>query len=274
MDESLDPAIALEAEGSLKERALKSLKEGYSILETDIPEANFTPSQKAEIIEAKRKIADLENGGTGTEDVPLKDARGRTFKTLKEGIPVSEMMAYLHEKHSNLDPASPEAKNLQDIMRTLEQKKLTVDHLERHRLLKYPKQYQARLRVEMEKMKQDGKTTGSDSWDEEIAKEALFNRRELIIKPEKEDDGEKEDPRFTISFVNADDDAKKMAREGGAEFVRSKLNVDKGWHPRQWLTATVFRLGEEYYKYTYAHKIEREQINKKQYYIYSINSDS
>lgn len=120
MDESLDPAIAKEAEGSPREIALKALKEGYGILETDIPEANLTPAQKLEIIEAKRKIADLESGGTGTEDVPLKDSRGRTFKTLKEGIPVYELLVFLQDKYDNLVPESPEAKELHLIIRSLD----------------------------------------------------------------------------------------------------------------------------------------------------------
>src|SRR3989344_4580772 len=266
MDESLDPALAKEAEGSPKEKALKALKEGYSILETDIPEVNLTPNQKAEIVEAKRKIADLENGGTGTEPVELKHKNGKVFKVQEEGIPVYELVEHLNEKHKTLDPDSPEAKELLKIMAELTRKSITKDYLERDRNWS-PRNYQARIREEVERMKADGRSTGDPLKDSEDAETYLGKRRDMMISPEKEDETEKEDPRFTISFVNADDDAKKMAREGGAEYVRAQLHVDKGIHPRQWMRAIKFRLGEEYYKYTNAQKIEKEQINKKQYFM-------
>src|SRR3989344_3165533 len=266
MDESLDPALAKEAEGSPKEKALKALKEGYSILETDIPEVNLTPNQKAEIVEAKRKIADLENGGTGTEPVELKHKNGKVFKVQEEGIPVYELVEHLNEKHKALDPDSPEAKELLRILAELTRKSITKDYLERDRNWS-PRNYQARIREEVERMKADGRSTGDPLKDSEDAETYLGKRRDMMISPEKEDETEKEDPRFTISFVNADDDAKKMAREGGAEYVRAQLHVDKGIHPRQRMRAIKFRLGEEYYKYTNAQKIEKEQINKKQYFM-------
>lgn len=83
----------------------------------------------------------------------------------------------------------------------------------------------------------------------------------------------KADSRITVAFVNADDDARKIARETASEYVRENLhlNIEHRGSARSWaggiFSYLKFNLGEKYYKYQKAHEVEEAQIRTGKHFL-------
>ncbi len=277
----ISPEAAKGKERLTHERVVESLKNGVSLFET-IPEAKRTKAQSIELDTIKTRIADLEAGGDGTETLELADEKGKVIKEQKEGIPVDEMLTYLEAQHKearkNKDLAR--AQELQDILRTLTQRKNTKDYFD----LPWrwvPRYYQARVREEIYRMRMDGRITPDYNKNVEIAIDTLKKRRELFVPPKDEEPPPPTPPtpppptpptppssveRYTIGVANVDDDAKKMAREQAGEYVREQLHVKNRLNPLEWFRAAKFRLGEQYYKYTKAEQCQAAAIESGIYF--------
>lgn len=81
-----------------------------------------------------------------------------------------------------------------------------------------------------------------------------------------------QDSRITVSFVNAEDDRKKVAREVADDWVRENQRLHlEGRNPLNWargiFKSVRFNLGEKYYKYTKAQEVEREQVRRGQHFL-------
>lgn len=161
-----------------REEVIEALDKGVSILQEDVsnnPENKQNEWTLKTVTDAKAKSLDR---GTNTFKNEFQDLENSTTLSLREGVPVDDLIQFLFVKASNYPEGSEEYHRVREIAITLDQNSRPFFE-GAHRL--EPTILLGRNRQEAKLISLDHRATGSMDGDWFKAQEALLRRRELMI---------------------------------------------------------------------------------------------
>ncbi len=256
-----------------KESVARAFDSGFDAFKKD---TSLTPDQQKakDAIEAALGRTDLANGKDTYENTfdDVDTGEKDTF-TNEEGIPVEELILYLHEKIQDpaMDPGEKAA--LQESLAVLvRNSKHFYDADFPHRT--DPDQMVNRIRQEAYYKSQEPHPSGPDeAADYYAAADTLNKRWELRLPPTTTVPLSPTPPNTTpgantptgttteeiqhrtIVINNRTADIEKRAREVAEIRLREEMKLGNAWNPLNWPRKIRLRVGEEYYRQTYIQEI-------------------